>query len=102
VKTSWPTKRNPFYESPRWRKLREQIRRRDNFTCRVCGVQSRRVVVDHIVPLRVRPDLGLHPANLQLLCPACHGGAKRAAELSAKRGEAETGLDGFPVGSDWS
>ncbi|NBS69248.1 HNH endonuclease [bacterium] len=50
--------------------------------CRSCEQLGRTTVaslVDHIIPLRLRPDLRLDPENLQPLCRSCHA-VKTAAE----------------------
>ena len=56
---------------PRWRALRMAVLERDKFRCRECGAGGR-LEVDHIVPVRHRPELAHDPKNLQALCPACH------------------------------
>jgi len=49
------------------------ILKRDNSTCKKCGLQHDLImVVDHIKPRRVSPELKYHPDNLQTLCPNCH------------------------------
>ncbi len=57
--------------SPRWRALRWQALRRDGFACVKCGARGR-LEVDHVLPVRSRPDLAWSVDNLQSLCPACH------------------------------
>ena len=55
---------------------------KQNPLCRMCEQASRTTLaslVDHIIPLRLRPDLRLDPANLQPLCRSCHA-VKTAAE----------------------
>lgn len=63
-----------FYKTPQWQKLRASILSR-NPLCEECArlgrIQPARVV-DHIVPFRDRPDLGLERSNLRPLCAACH------------------------------
>jgi len=56
---------------PRWKALRLQVLRRDGFACRQCGARGR-LVVDHVKPVRDRPDLAWVLDNLQALCPGCH------------------------------
>jgi 5-methylcytosine-specific restriction endonuclease McrA len=34
--------------------------------------EGRHAVLDHVRPWRLRPDLSLAPANLQLICRDCH------------------------------
>lgn len=46
---------------------------RDDYTCQVCGLKDIEiVVVDHIRPKAIRPDLYLSLDNLMTLCPNCH------------------------------
>jgi len=51
-------------------KIRDRILLRDNYTCCACGRVSKKLVVDHIVPLHLggaESDI-----NRQSLCLACH------------------------------
>lgn len=58
--------------TPRWKALRHEILERDGWTC-ACGCGRRgRLEIDHIQPVRLRPDLAFDPANLQALAPECH------------------------------
>jgi 5-methylcytosine-specific restriction protein A len=62
--------------------LRDVIVRRDPL-CRRCEAAGRLTVtalVDHILPIWLRPDLRLDPDNLQGLCKPCHD-AKTAEDL---------------------
>ena len=56
---------------PRWKALRMQALDRDGWQCVQCG-ERRRLEVDHIEPVRDRPDLAYSLANLQCLCGRCH------------------------------
>lgn len=58
-------------DSKRWKALRWTALRRDGFKCVQCGARGR-LEVDHIEPVRDRPDLAWDLANLQSLCPADH------------------------------
>ncbi|MFN3955104.1 MAG: HNH endonuclease [Pararhodobacter sp.] len=58
-------------QSPRWKRLRWIILRRDGFACVQCGAKGR-LEVDHIKPVRDAPELSFEPGNLQTLCPSCH------------------------------
>ncbi len=56
------------------KQLREQIARRDNYTCQICGKYMPDGVglhVDHIVP--VAKGGKTVPSNLQVLCSKCNG-----------------------------
>lgn len=68
--------------SPRWKSLRLQALRRDGWKCVQCGARHR-LEVDHILPVRDRPDLGFELGNLQVLCGRCH----------ARKTQAEIGLN---------
>ena len=61
----------PYLRTKRWKSLRMEILERDGFACVKCGSRGR-LEVDHIKPVRDRPDLAYDPANLQTLCPRCH------------------------------
>jgi 5-methylcytosine-specific restriction endonuclease McrA len=54
--------------SNKWRKIREQIIRRDG-CCQMCG-SDERLSVDHIVPRVLGGDD--NPNNLQVLCSSCN------------------------------
>ncbi|MEM9899907.1 MAG: HNH endonuclease signature motif containing protein [Pseudomonadota bacterium] len=55
----------------RWKALRLQALERDGWQCVQCG-SRRRLEVDHIEPVRDRPNLSYALSNLQVLCPRCH------------------------------
>ena len=55
----------------RWKRLRVEILRRDDWQCVQCGARGR-LEVDHVHPVRTHPELAFEPGNLQTLCPACH------------------------------
>lgn len=55
----------------RWKTLRMAVLERDGFRCRHCGARGR-LEVDHVKPVRARPDLAFNPDNCQALCPSCH------------------------------
>lgn len=66
-----------FYESEKWQKLRNEIRKRDKMTCKMCGNPiTGKCIVDHIIPLTKENvndwDIAYNPDNLQLLCISCH------------------------------
>ena len=56
---------------PRWKALRLQALERDDWKCRKCGTRQR-LEVDHVEPVRTRPDLAWTLSNLQVLCGRCH------------------------------
>ena len=62
--------------------------------CEAGGVFTAAEVVDHIVPVRDRPDLRLEPFNLQSLCRA-HNARKATIEKKARRGRG--GVEAFSM-----
>lgn len=67
--------------SARWQRVRALKLARDPL-CEDCLARYGRPVraeqVDHVKPLRVRPDLAFARENLKSLCTACH--ARKSAE----------------------
>ena len=66
--------RGPSYrpeKTKRWQAVRLQALRRDDWRCVQCGHRGR-LEVDHVVPVRTRPDLAFAVENLQTLCRTCH------------------------------
>lgn len=67
-----------IYKDRRWEPLRQEVL----FEQPMCAGErcpQRSVVVDHIVPVRDRPELAFTRSNLQGLCVSCHN-RKTAAE----------------------
>jgi HNH endonuclease len=60
-----------FYATPAWRRLSEEVRAGAT-RCSYCLAPTARLVVDHIVPLDQRPDLGLERSNLAVSCYGCN------------------------------
>jgi hypothetical protein len=56
-------------EPEEWKKLAQEIRKRDNFTCQFCGKKGA-TSVHHIIPRRIKIDNS--PENLITLCRSCH------------------------------
>lgn len=70
-----------FYVSPEWRARRRKLIKQGHYECQQCkekggvsaeGEDGITLVVHHIKPLRLRPDLALDPDNLVVLCDKCH------------------------------
>ena len=92
-----------MYDTARWRKLRLEVLRRDSFACVMCGVSVRgkgKSRVDHIRPVKHCPELAWDKANLRTLCPTCDN--RRHSEKLGSSERVQIGVDGFPVGSEWS
>ena len=53
-----------------WQQLRQQVLKRDKYTCQQCHKQSDKLQVDHIVPVRKGGLNGLQ--NLKTICYDCH------------------------------
>lgn len=75
-------KKDLFYSSWEWRKMRLFIIERDEGRCSICGrtvedyrddgVTKVRISVDHILKRSTHPELQLDPNNLRILCVDCH------------------------------
>ncbi|SUK02787.1 HNH endonuclease [Staphylococcus aureus] len=68
-------KRNKFYHSTSWNRLRMKAYLRDNRECQHCKREDKVVKgqnVHHIKPIDQRPDLALDINNLITLCIDCH------------------------------
>lgn len=68
---------------PRWHTLRMAVMERDGFKCVDCGKSRGRLECDHIIPVRLRPDLAYDPNNCAMRCPSCHA-AKTHVEVGRK------------------
>ena len=54
-----------------WKKIADEIRLRDNNTCKICGLKGgQRLPVHHIIPFKISMDNS--PKNLITLCNSCH------------------------------
>ncbi|WP_411736085.1 HNH endonuclease [Paenibacillus sp. M2] len=78
-----------FYDSGDWKRLRAEVKQRDNYECQMCkrnglvsidtneySESARRkkiqLVVHHIKELEDHPDLALDIDNLETVCVDCH------------------------------
>lgn len=65
-----------IYRTERWKAVRLAAKRRDGWACVSCG-HRHRLEVDHIEPVKKRPDLAFELDNLQTLCAKCHASKTR-------------------------
>ena len=76
---------DPNHYGPGWDKLKDAVRKRDEYTCQVCGAEEegRAHHVHHKVPFRefASPLEANRPENLTTLCPACHRRAETAVRV---------------------
>lgn len=62
---------HPLYGTLAWKRLRLATRKRDHFRCVVCGADVSAPGAarsDHIVSVKLRPDLALVASNIRTLC----------------------------------
>jgi len=62
-----------FYRSWEWLEVRYKVLKKYGPKCMCCG-SSHKIVVDHIKPRRIYPELELEEDNLQVLCALCNRG----------------------------
>jgi 5-methylcytosine-specific restriction endonuclease McrA len=55
-----------------WWELRRQVFAHYGKQCMACGTTEGKMHVDHVIPVRDRPDLELEFDNLQVLCRLCN------------------------------
>lgn len=75
------------YESPRWKRMRAAVLRRDNYQCRRCrrfGRIRQAEIVHHIRHADEAPELAYRADNLVSLCRECHN--KAHPEKGGRRG----------------
>jgi uncharacterized protein (TIGR02646 family) len=65
---------NPMYNNKRWRAIRIQVLKRDDYTCAYCGRHAN--TVDHITPLAHDPTMAYDTSNLVAACTACNSGKR--------------------------
>lgn len=64
--------------------LKIRVKRRDNYTCQLCGLNEPEIMeVDHIKPKSMFPEIKNDMDNLMTLCPNCH---KRKTVMDRKLG----------------
>jgi hypothetical protein len=55
-----------------WRKWREEVFKRDNYTCQMCGVVGGRLEPHHVKSWAKWPSLRFKVSNGMTLCHKCH------------------------------
>ena len=68
-------KRDDFFQSPAWLRLRYQVLKRHHGRCQACGRSASDgivIQVDHIKPRSKYPALALDPGNMSVLCQPCN------------------------------
>jgi endogenous inhibitor of DNA gyrase (YacG/DUF329 family) len=71
-------------EPTEWKKLAQEVRKRDNFTCQLCGKKNA-TSVHHIIPRRIKIDNS--PDNLITLCRSCHSKIERLTDKYLAEGK---------------
>lgn len=71
LRERWEHHSRPVLRSPRWKAVRAEVLRRDDFKCVHCGARGR-LEVDHKIPVRLAPERAFDLNNLQALCRGCH------------------------------
>jgi len=86
------------YTCKAWRQARAAAIKLCGARCAMCGVSVagwKAARVDHIKPVRERPDLAFVPTNLRVLCATCDN--RRHAEKGSRSvPRTPIGLDGYP------
>src|SRR5574343_329713 len=93
----------PFTNSYQWRKVREQVLKRDNYLCQIRGPKCTldATVVDHIVPTDDGGPM-LDPDNLRAACSWCNNwrAVKQKQHDGWRRNEAHVILVTSPPGGE--
>jgi len=76
-----------------WRRKRDAVARRDQYTCQVCGRITDEGDADHVIPLSKGGTDDLR--NIRWMCRPCHRD-KTMRERGAKP-KARIGADGWPM-----
>lgn len=72
-----------WYDTARWKRLRRITFLRDLYQCQMCNRiegNTSKLVADHKVPHRGRPELFWDENNLWTLCNRCHSSTKQKME----------------------
>lgn len=81
-----------------WRRMRDAVALRDQYTCQECGHVTQEGDCDHVVPEFKGGKTEM--ANLQWLCRPCHATKTERESMEARgiKPKAEIGEDGWPTG----
>jgi hypothetical protein len=64
---------NPHWKGGGFDYWKVKVLKRDNYTCRCCRYSEIEIMeVDHIVPIKIAPELEKELSNMMTLCPNCH------------------------------
>lgn len=89
-----------LYKTKRWKMLRLDCLRRDNYQCQIrghgCTINA--TVADHKVPHKGEQTLFFALTNLQATCKHCHDTHKQREERREYSGAVDD--DGWPVDPD--
>jgi 5-methylcytosine-specific restriction endonuclease McrA len=71
-----------FYSTWEWKRARYAALVEHGAVCMLCGATPAddRIVVDHIKPVALYPQLALDPDNLSILCNSCNLGKGRSED----------------------
>lgn len=58
--------------SGKYKRWREQVYERDDYTCQICGVRGGSLHADHIIPFSVDKEKRFDVDNGRALCEECH------------------------------
>lgn len=82
-------KKQGFYHTPIWRRLRVVALQRDHYQCQHCirnNTIRTATEVHHIKPLEEYPDYALDIENLVSLCHDCHEATKQRGTVTLPQG----------------
>ena len=88
-----------FYSCKEWKKLRFRLVNsaiKHNRKCKWCNkrlIKGQKMIADHIIMLRTRPDLRLNENNIQILHHECHTKKTHFQDYNTKEPIDD---DGFP------
>lgn len=79
-------------KSLKYKKLREEAFKRDNYTCIMCGQYGGKLNLDHIKPWSLFPELRYDINNVRTLCVECHKQTYTYLNRSMKRSHFTYGM----------